>query len=279
MARMRTIKPSFFTDRRVTKLSFAARLWFEGMWVFALCDAGHLDDDAYELRLKVFPADQVDEDALTDEVLASGMVARKQVPDGRSYLQVVNMAKHQRTDPRFVPRCPYCAHENSWTPRNSPESPAEPTSSHASSRENTGAHEIPHKVGLVGVGIKNLPAPDGADLLLLDVADPEPPPPDAPPPPSTAAAFAAFWDAYPVKRDKPKALKAFERAARRAPAERIVAGARRYRDDPNRDPTKTKYPEGWLNGDRWDDPDLPPPVTPNGFPIQQPTGTSPWDRR
>ncbi len=280
MARIRSLKPSFFTDRQVTKLSFAARLWFEGMWVFAICDAGHLDDDAYELRLKVFPADQVDEDALTDEVLASGMVVRKALPDGRSYLQVLNLAVHSKSEKRWTPRCPYCTHESTSTLPQPPATAANLAGGSASSGEieGTPATSAPDWIGLEGIG-KNLPAPDGADVLQLDVTKPDPAPPGKPPRTSTPQAFAAFWDAYPVKRDKPKALKAFERAVRRAPAEQIVAGARRYRDDPNRDPTKTKYPEGWLNGDRWEDPDLPPPVATNGFPLQVANGTSPWDRQ
>lgn len=271
MARIRSLKPSFFTDRRVTKLSFAGRLWFEGMWVFALCDAGHLDDDAYELRLKVFPADQVDEDALTDEVIGSGMVVRKELPDGRTYLQVVNLAVHSKSEKRWTPRCPYCAHES--TPHlppppaaaaNLPEPPArlvEPAETPATS--------APEGFGLEGV--TNLPAPAGADVLLLDVSRPDPGPPTERGP-SVQAAFDAFWEAYPAKRDKPKARKAFERAIRRAPAAQIIAGARRYRDDPHRDPAKTKYPEGWLNGDRWNDADLPPLVAVNGPPQQRANG-------
>ena len=37
----------------------------------------------------------------------------------------------------------------------------------------------------------------------------------------------------------------------------IIAGAIRYRDDPNRLPEFTKYAEGWLNGDGWEDEPLP----------------------
>lgn len=277
MARIRSLKPSFFTDRRVTKLSFAARLWFEGMWVFAICDAGHLDDDAYELRLKVFPADQVDEDALTDEVLDTGMVLRKQLPDGRSYLQVANLAVHSKSEKRWTPRCPYCAHESTTTLAQPPATATELAEPPGRLREiaEAPATSAPDRIGLEG--IKNLPAPHGADALL-DLDATGSPPPRATARASVQPAFDAFWSVYPVKRDKPKAFKAFERAVRRAPAQRIIEGARRYRDDPHRDPTKTKYPEGWLNGDRWDDAELPSAVGTNGFPIQQATGTSPWDR-
>ena len=38
----------------------------------------------------------------------------------------------------------------------------------------------------------------------------------------------------------------------------ILAGAIRYRDDPNRVDQFTKYAEGWLNADGWEDEPLPP---------------------
>lgn len=97
---------------------------------------------------------------------------------------------------------------------------------------------------------------------------------------SYPTAFDTFWQAYPSegRRDKPKAFAEWERAVKRLAAEligtegedldeeaagRIVVGAERYAADPNRDPAKTKYAQGWLSGDRWNDPPL-PAETPNG---------------
>jgi hypothetical protein len=69
--------------------------------------------------------------------------------------------------------------------------------------------------------------------------------------------FNQFWAAYPLKKDKRVAFKAFERALKRASIEDIVAGAERYRDDPNREDAFTKYPQGWLNADAWENGPLP----------------------
>ena len=69
--------------------------------------------------------------------------------------------------------------------------------------------------------------------------------------------FLEFWNVYPLKRDKRKALHAWRNAVARAPHNIIVQGARRYREDPNRTPEFTKYAEGWLNGDGWEDEPLP----------------------
>lgn len=69
--------------------------------------------------------------------------------------------------------------------------------------------------------------------------------------------FERFWEAYPLKNGKSAAFKAFRKALRKATAGEVIEGARRYRDDPNRDPGYTKYPQGWLNDGRWADGPLP----------------------
>lgn len=83
--------------------------------------------------------------------------------------------------------------------------------------------------------------------------------------------FERFWDVFPIHRGKKAAQKSWLKAAstlslkiastkgglpaeHREEAESIILlGAMRYRDDPGRDPTKTKYAEGWLSGERWED--------------------------
>lgn len=74
---------------------------------------------------------------------------------------------------------------------------------------------------------------------------------------ATVDPFDEFWKVYPNKRGKPAARRAFTAATKRAPAETIIAGARRYAADPNRLDSFTKWPQGWLSEDRWDDPPLP----------------------
>lgn len=69
--------------------------------------------------------------------------------------------------------------------------------------------------------------------------------------------FLKFWQIYPLKRGKLKALANWRKAIRLNSPEAILAGAIRYRDDPNRRPEFTKYPEGWLAAGMWDDEPLP----------------------
>lgn len=70
-------------------------------------------------------------------------------------------------------------------------------------------------------------------------------------------AFREFWEIYPRKEKKPKAEAAFYKYAKEFGVEVILAGARRYRDDPNREKAFTRIPESWLNGNCWEDDLLP----------------------
>lgn len=66
--------------------------------------------------------------------------------------------------------------------------------------------------------------------------------------------FVRFWDVYPQKSAKPAAFKAWGEAIKRgADPETVIKAAQRYRDDPRRNPDKTKYPQGWLNDERYKD--------------------------
>lgn len=84
--------------------------------------------------------------------------------------------------------------------------------------------------------------------------------------------FEEFWSAYPRRRDRRKAERAFKAALKRADADDIIDGAHRYNTDPNRIEQYTKYAEGWLNADGWLDEPLPPrtdgPRYRNGQPLQ-----------
>jgi hypothetical protein len=78
------------------------------------------------------------------------------------------------------------------------------------------------------------------------------------PQPALADAFKEFWAIYPMHREKQDAIKAFEKAVKAVGVEVILEGARKYRDDPYRSKSYTKYPATWLNKGCWDDDPLPP---------------------
>jgi hypothetical protein len=108
MPRIRALKPDFWSDSKMVKLSPYARLFYMGMWNFSLCERGHLPDDAEDLKLKILPADPVDGDDLLAELLKLGRIQRRQTPDGQTFLLMPKLTEHQKADPRWKPRCPYC---------------------------------------------------------------------------------------------------------------------------------------------------------------------------
>jgi len=69
--------------------------------------------------------------------------------------------------------------------------------------------------------------------------------------------FDMFWSVYPRHQDRARATKALDKALRKTDLETIVAGAIRYRDDPNREDGFTLHPTTWLNQERWNDDPLP----------------------
>lgn len=71
----------------------------------------------------------------------------------------------------------------------------------------------------------------------------------------TDSDFEAFWTAYPAKKGKAAAKRVFGKALAKAPLHTLIDAAERYRDDPHRDPKATKYAQGWLNDERWNDED------------------------
>jgi hypothetical protein len=94
MPRIRTIKPEYFTDDDLAALSPLARLAFIGLWTQA-DKAGRLEDRPRRLKALIAPYDDVDFDALLDQLVEGRFLVRYEV-DGRRYLQVRTWEKHQR---------------------------------------------------------------------------------------------------------------------------------------------------------------------------------------
>lgn len=97
MARIRTIKPSFFTDLKVADLPVTARLTFIGLWTY-VDDEGRGVDDPRLVKAALWPLDEehsaraVEADLLALE--QAGRILRYTV-DGERFMAVANWS-HQR---------------------------------------------------------------------------------------------------------------------------------------------------------------------------------------
>jgi hypothetical protein len=69
--------------------------------------------------------------------------------------------------------------------------------------------------------------------------------------------FTDWYIEYPRKASRGLAEKAYIKARKKATADELLDGARRYAADPNREQEFTKLPATWLNAGSWDDEPLP----------------------
>lgn len=93
MARIRTVKPEFWTDEKVVECSIPARLLFIGLFNFAN-DMGCLESSPKRLKMQIFPADALDCEPLIQELITHGLLTEYSVNDV-CYLQIKGFLKHQ----------------------------------------------------------------------------------------------------------------------------------------------------------------------------------------
>ena len=95
MARIRTIKPEFFTSEDIVELSAFGRLLYISLW----CEAdkeGRLLWRPKTFKMRYFPADDLDIYAHADELVSAGLV--RLYGDGLAYIP--SFKRHQHINPR-----------------------------------------------------------------------------------------------------------------------------------------------------------------------------------
>lgn len=99
MARIRTIKPDFWSNEKVMSCSRNSRLLFIGLWNYA-DDAGRMVDSAKTVKAQIFPGDDDVCSAMVrgmlDELSTIGLL-QKYEHEGRAYLQITGW-DHQKID-------------------------------------------------------------------------------------------------------------------------------------------------------------------------------------
>lgn len=99
MARIRTIKPEFFTSLTIADLPLSARLTFIGLWTH-VDDDGRCVDEPRLVRAAVWPLDDrtaADVDADIRALHDASLILRYQHA-GRRYMAIANWTEHQRID-------------------------------------------------------------------------------------------------------------------------------------------------------------------------------------
>lgn len=99
MARIRSVKPEFWTSEQIAECSPNTRLMFIGMWNFC-DDYGVHPASCARLKMEVFPADAIssaDVRRMIDELLANELLTEYEI-DGSLYWLVTGFDKHQKPD-------------------------------------------------------------------------------------------------------------------------------------------------------------------------------------
>lgn len=99
MARIRSIKPEFWSSEQVMECSPTARLLFIGLWNFC-DDGGNHVASAKTVKAEIFPGDDIsssDVQRMLDELSSNSLIAFYANGD-KEYLHVTGWRKHQKID-------------------------------------------------------------------------------------------------------------------------------------------------------------------------------------
>ena len=238
MPRIRTIKPEFWTDEKVVNLDYVDRLLFIGLWCYC-DDQGFIDDRPKQIKMRIFPGDDIDVTACLARLVEEGMLEAFESVEG-PVLHVRNWGRHQKINRPSKPRFP----DEDMLGR--PLTPEEYMSTHGVlSEDSVSTHwgkegkEGKERKGKEGKGKDLIPAPKSRNI-------PEP------------EGFEEFYRTYPRHMKRADAANAYKQALRTVDPQTILAGATRFAADPNL-PEKSfiPYPATWLRAQSWDDEPLP----------------------
>lgn len=93
MARIRTIKPEFFTSEDIVSLTPLARVFYIALW----CEAdreGRLDWKPVTLKMRYLPGDNCEVNELAAELIDAGLIVLYEV-EGKRYAEIPTFKTHQ----------------------------------------------------------------------------------------------------------------------------------------------------------------------------------------
>jgi len=245
MARLRTIKPGFYTNDLLAEVSPLGRILFSGLWCIA-DRAGRLEDRPKRIKAEVLPYDDCDVDGLLNDLAERGFVLRYQVGQAR-YIAVVNWGKHQT---------PHIKEAESTIP--------------APPQNDTETVQVSDKHGTSTV---QAPCEDDASTpcICLGIGNLEPETPlpptgddrreESPAASTYSSAFEQFWERYPRHTDKKQAYAVWQRI-RPSPAliETIIVAIEHQKRGRQWQQGVIPHPTTWLRRSRWEDEIEPQPA-------------------
>ena len=93
MARIRTIKPEFFTSEDIVSMTPLARLFYVSLW----CESdrmGRLEWKPGTFKMRYLPGDNCDVSELAQELISKGLIILYKA-DGKTYAEIPTFTEHQ----------------------------------------------------------------------------------------------------------------------------------------------------------------------------------------
>ena len=246
MARIRSIHPRIFTDERYAALSMAARVLLPGIWCEAW-DDGVIEWRPVRLKMRIFPIDPVDVEALLVELVREKFITMFEA-DGKEYAAIRNFRKWQRPKkPSHSGVLPLELYDYVGMPKEDAV-PAPVEDVKVPALFATASAPVDNQFGTGGVNpIQKGGREEGRKVLEGSLRSPSPRD-DAP----EGGGFEKFWDDYPASaRSAPD-------YARRAYAKALGAGATPdgvltalRRDVERLGKREMLSPTAWLQGGSW----------------------------
>ena len=242
--RIRGTKPEFWRSQRIAAVSWDARLVLKGLESY-VDDNGVGKDDIALIVGDLFQRDLVREPSRTlarvseaiSELCAAGLLWRYE-HEGTELLYVSFWEQAQRVDKPQAGRFP--RPDGTWNYKDS------------DIRESSKNVREPSRTLAPVTGEQGNRGTEEKDIPSTAVED----------------RFDEFWDIYPRKVSKKNAKTKWDTLMkRRIDPDRIISGAKVYaRAVATLQPEHIKHPDGWLNGERWED-DVRPPTQPYLQPV------------
>ncbi len=224
MARARNIKPGFFTNDVLAEVDPLGRILFQGLWCHADRE-GRLECRPRKLKAEILPYDECDVEDLLSQLESRGFIYRYMV-ENNQYIQVVNFYKHQN---------PHVKEGASAIP-----APVEHSASTVQAQCNDS--KKPERAGLIPDSLNPIPDSPTQNVADVDVV---------------FDGFKTFWDAYPKKRQRAEAEKAWKKIrADYAQTELIVSALMKHRMTRQWKKDDGQYipnPATWINRKSWED--------------------------
>lgn len=230
MARLRTLKPGFFTNEVLAEVEPLGRLLFQGLWCLADRE-GRLADRPRRIKVEALPYDDCDVEDLLAQLEARDFILRYEA-GGEPYIQIVNFLRHQsphvKEAPSAIPAPP------GYTPPTDPGG-FDPDTGGAPDEHGASLVLVPdeHQNGTtpsaLSLGSGNLVVGSGKQGVRA-VRE------------LYSAPFEEGWSLYPLKVGKHAAWTKWQALVRQGEStERMVAACRHYGDECRRSGKEARY--------------------------------------